>query len=48
MYLTLCHPFDIQDLSDEQLQYTLKVILLSVYDDYIDCIEQSSGTQKWI
>ena len=39
MYLALCHLFDIQDLSVEQLQYVLKVIHLFVYDyidDYID------------
>jgi len=35
MYLVLC-PFDIQDLSAEQLQYVPKVVLLRVYDDYID------------
>ncbi|KYN22256.1 hypothetical protein ALC57_05341 [Trachymyrmex cornetzi] len=36
MYLTLCHPSDIRDLSAEQLQYIPKVILLRVYGDYIE------------
>ncbi|KYQ48102.1 hypothetical protein ALC60_12864 [Trachymyrmex zeteki] len=30
------HPFDIRDLSAEQLQYIPKVVLLCVYGDYID------------
>ncbi|KYN16676.1 hypothetical protein ALC57_11065 [Trachymyrmex cornetzi] len=34
MYLVLCHPSDILDLSAEQLQYIPKVILLRVYGDY--------------
>ena len=38
MYLALCHPFDIQDLNAEQLQYIPKVVLLRVYDDYIDYV----------
>ncbi|KYN12735.1 hypothetical protein ALC57_15094 [Trachymyrmex cornetzi] len=36
MYLALCHPSDILDLSAEQLQYIPRVILLRVYGDYID------------
>ncbi|KYQ48233.1 hypothetical protein ALC60_12728 [Trachymyrmex zeteki] len=38
MYLALYHPSDILDLSAEQLQYILKVILLRVYGDYIDYV----------
>ena len=38
MYLVLCHPFDIQDLNAEQLQYIPKVVLLRVYGDYIDYV----------
>ncbi|EGI67313.1 hypothetical protein G5I_04096 [Acromyrmex echinatior] len=38
MYLMLCHPFDIQDLNAEQLQYIPKVVLLCVYGDYIDYV----------
>ncbi|EGI58682.1 hypothetical protein G5I_13200 [Acromyrmex echinatior] len=38
MYLVLCHPFDIQDLNAEQLQYIPKVVLLYVYGDYIDYV----------
>ncbi|KYN27532.1 hypothetical protein ALC57_03078 [Trachymyrmex cornetzi] len=38
MYLALHHPSDILDLSAEQLQYILKVVLLCVYDDYIDYV----------
>ena len=36
MYLALCHPFDIQDLSAQQLQYIPKVVFLRMYSDYID------------
>ncbi|KYQ53671.1 hypothetical protein ALC60_04438 [Trachymyrmex zeteki] len=36
MYLGLCHPSDIRDLSAEQLQYIPKVVLLRVYGDYMD------------
>jgi len=36
MYLALCHPSDIRDLSIEQLQYIPKVILLRMYGDYIE------------
>ena len=36
MYLALSHPSDIRNLSAEQLQYISKVILLSVYSDYIE------------
>ncbi|KYQ52414.1 hypothetical protein ALC60_08472 [Trachymyrmex zeteki] len=36
MYLALCHPSDILDLSAEQLQYIPKIVLLRVYGDYID------------
>jgi len=45
MYLVLC-PFDIQDLSAEQLQYVPKVILLRVYGDYWPCMGQASGTRE--
>ena len=38
MYLVLCYPSDIQDLSAEQLQYIPKVVLLRVYGDYIEHI----------
>jgi len=38
MYLALCHPSDIRDLSTEQLQYIPKVVLLRVYDDYIEYV----------
>ncbi|KYN29041.1 hypothetical protein ALC57_01532 [Trachymyrmex cornetzi] len=36
MYLALCHPSDIRDLSVEQLQYIPKVVFLRVYGDYIE------------
>ncbi|KAL6258217.1 hypothetical protein P5V15_010145 [Pogonomyrmex californicus] len=36
MYLALSYPFDIRDLSAEQLQYILKIVLLRVCGDYID------------
>ena len=36
MYLALCHPSDIRDLSAEQLQYIPKVVLLHVYGEYIE------------
>jgi len=36
MYLVLCHSSDIRNLSAEQLQYISKVVLLRVYNDYIE------------
>ncbi|KYN22674.1 hypothetical protein ALC57_04920 [Trachymyrmex cornetzi] len=38
MYLALCHPSDILNLSVEQSQYIPKVVLLRVYGDYIDYV----------
>ncbi|KYN17768.1 hypothetical protein ALC57_09938 [Trachymyrmex cornetzi] len=38
MYLALCHPSDILDLSAEQLQYIPKIVLLRMYGDYIDYV----------
>ncbi|KYN27911.1 hypothetical protein ALC57_02687 [Trachymyrmex cornetzi] len=38
MYFALCHPSDLLDLSAEQLQHIPKVVLLRVYDDYIDYV----------
>ncbi|KYQ59976.1 hypothetical protein ALC60_00982 [Trachymyrmex zeteki] len=53
MYLALCHPSDILDLSGEQLQYIPKIVLLHVYGDYIDngiiydCLNEHTHTQFW-
>ena len=46
MYLALCHPSDIRDLSVEQLHYISKVIFLRVYGDYIEHLEQAFGTHE--
>ena len=38
MYLALCHPSDIRDLSAEQLQYIPKVVLVGVYNEYVEYV----------
>jgi len=45
IYLALCHPSDIRDLSIEQLQYIPKVILLRMYD-YIERLGQAFGIRE--